>query len=112
MTIFHIILQKGINAQNIHLPLIDKNKGKGNMEKNENGFSDFNFSRGGRLNCRGEMNTDQNGGSNGNGIHGEAPSLAMVYCPSQEFRMMYSHGEALKHGTLFEELYKPLMEGR
>lgn len=34
--------------------------------------------------------------------------LAYVYAPSQKFRMLYSAADALKHGTLFEELYKPM----
>lgn len=33
--------------------------------------------------------------------------LAYVYAPDQAFRMLYSANDALKHGTLFEELYKP-----
>jgi hypothetical protein len=34
--------------------------------------------------------------------------LAYVYAPAQAFRLLYSAPEALKHGTLFEELYKPM----
>ena len=34
--------------------------------------------------------------------------LAYVYAPSQKFRMLYSANDALAHGTLFEELYKPM----
>ncbi|MBO7196363.1 MAG: spore coat associated protein CotJA [Clostridia bacterium] len=34
--------------------------------------------------------------------------LAYVYAPDQRFRMLYSANDALKHGTLFEELYKPM----
>lgn len=41
---------------------------------------------------------------------GEGVQLAMVYAPKQAFRMLYSEADALKHGTLFEELYKPLEE--
>ena len=54
---------------------------------------------------------------NENGYRREAPmkcddglSLAMVYSPYQSFRMLYSEDDALRHGTLFEELYKPLVE--
>ena len=36
--------------------------------------------------------------------------LAMVYAPMQSFRKLYSEADALRHGTLFEELYKPLEE--
>ena len=34
--------------------------------------------------------------------------LAYVYAPDQRFQMLYSANEALHHGTLFEELYKPM----
>ena len=34
--------------------------------------------------------------------------LAYVYAPTQKFCMLYSASEALNHGTLFENLYKPL----
>ena len=34
--------------------------------------------------------------------------LASVYSPMQEWRMLYSPEKALQHGTLFEELYKPI----
>lgn len=59
------------------------------MEKNENGLS--------RLFPESEMLA---------GRH----QLAMVYSPMQCWRMLYSPDEALGHGTLFEELYKPLEE--
>ena len=36
--------------------------------------------------------------------------LGMVYSPYQCWRMLYSVEDALNHGTLFEELYKPLEE--
>ncbi len=36
--------------------------------------------------------------------------LAMTYSPYQSWRMLMSSDDALKHGTLFEELYKPLLE--
>ena len=36
--------------------------------------------------------------------------LAMVYAPSQCFRLLYEPDKALMTGTLFEELYKPLGE--
>ena len=77
------------------------------MEKNENGYSDFNFSDRSRLNCRGERNPAE-----GESMGGECSkrSLAMVYSPYQCFRMTYSPENALMHGTLFEELYKPLEE--
>ncbi len=57
------------------------------MEKNENGY----------MKC---PNTPDE----------EGLQLAMVYAPMQTYRMLFSVDEALKHGTLFEELYKPLRE--
>ena len=40
-----------------------------------------------------------------------APSLAMVYCPRQCWRSLFSPEDGLKHGTLFAELALPF-EGR
>ena len=40
----------------------------------------------------------------------EGVQFAMVYAPKQAFRKLYTEAEALRHGTLFEELYKPLEE--
>ena len=40
----------------------------------------------------------------------DGAQLAMVYAPMQSFRKLYSEADALRHGTLFEELYKPLEE--
>jgi len=34
--------------------------------------------------------------------------LAYAYVPIQSWRMMYPVEDALAHGTLFEELYKPM----
>ena len=34
-------------------------------------------------------------------------SLAMVYCPDQEWRELYTEDEVLSHGTLFKELDLP-----
>ena len=79
------------------------------------------------LNCRGERSgngiTNGNGmtNENGNGSNGTRhnyscggdasclndATLAYVYAPNQHFRMLYSAADALKHATLFEELYKP-----
>lgn len=51
---------------------------------------------------------------NENGLSAIFPAtsrqLAMVYSPMQCWRMLYDSEEALKRGTLFEELYKPLEE--
>ena len=34
--------------------------------------------------------------------------LGYAYVPIQRWRMMYGTNDALSHGTLFEELYKPM----
>ena len=44
----------------------------------------------------------------GNGSCLDNMPLAYVYAPDQMFRMLYTANEALNHGTLFEELYKPM----
>ena len=41
----------------------------------------------------------------------DALQLAMVYSPYQSWRMLLSPEDALAHGTLFEELYKPFRGG-
>lgn len=68
------------------------------MEKNENGYSW----------CR-------NGNSDVSDMNDNSASmpvqLAMVYSPVQQFRGLYEPSDALAHGTLFEELYKPLERG-
>ena len=39
-------------------------------------------------------------------LHGKP--LAYAYVPIQRWRMLYAPEDALAHGTLFEELYKPM----
>ncbi len=39
----------------------------------------------------------------------EGYPLAMVYAPKQYFRKLYTPEEAMAHGTLFEELYLPIL---
>ena len=86
------------------------------MDKNENGYPAMPPSGNGNT---GGMMPPQNGGTGGNGTtqnhhcggRGDCMDnmpLAYVYAPNQFFRMLYSADEALKHGTLFEELYKPM----
>ena len=67
------------------------------MEKNENGYyTDRIEENGYNMDIRSESAPRQ---------------LAMVYSPYQCFRMLYNESDALAHGTLFEELYKPLEDG-
>ena len=93
-----------------------KQKGLKKMDKNQNGFPGSVGQS--NLPCNppnrpGANNNaaDMNGGTNGNGCGGDmldAMPLAYVYAPNQRFQMLYSAPEALRHGTLFEELYKPM----
>ncbi len=79
------------------------------MERNENGLSAPN-----------PMTDYINGRMGGNGERGMGDScrcegcrnrqLAMVYSPMQCWRRLYTPSDALMHGTLFEELYKPCEE--
>lgn len=86
------------------------------MERNENGMRVRlgGENREGRdYSCPGTGEIWQGGHQGGNGqsaCRGECSQkqLAMVYAPMQCWRMIYSPSEALRHGTLFEELYKPL----
>ena len=47
-------------------------------------------------------------GCGGRGDCLDTKPLSYVYAPDQQFRLLYSAKEALSHGTLFEELYKPM----
>ena len=89
------------------------------MEKNENGYpvaprmANENRSATDMRDQGAEMrrNADTDNrrrpcGESQNGIN--SLPLAYVYAPSQRFCMLYSAEEALKHGTLFEDLYKPM----
>ena len=93
------------------------------MDKNENGIpmpespggivggvtDDMNNGCGCQNGCNGGSG---NGGMNhscgGTGNCLDSMPLAYVYSPNQRFQMLYSANDALKHGTLFEELYKPM----
>ena len=97
------------------------------MDKNENGYP-MPDGQGGTVGgvTDGCPNTGGcNGGCGNNGTNGgnvggatnhtcggrgdclDNMPLAYVYAPDQKFRMLYSANDALAHGTLFEELYKP-----
>ena len=97
------------------------------MDKNENGYPGGSV---GGVTDQGGMNGNNgcgcgdrpnNGGTNGSvgGVTGnhscggtgnclDDMPLAYVYAPNQMFRMLYTANDAMKHGTLFEELYKPM----
>lgn len=51
---------------------------------------------------------DTSAGCGGSGDCLDSMPLAYVYAPDQRFRLLYSAADALTHGTLFEELYKPM----
>jgi len=57
---------------------------------------------------RGSDVTEIQGKNGENKVECDDIPLAYVYAPEQKFCMLYSASEALKHGTLFENLYKPL----
>ncbi len=63
------------------------------MEKNENAYP----------------TPERNAGCARNDVmkNDDGLQLAMVYSPYQSWRMLLSPDDALAHGTLFEELYKP-----
>ena len=94
------------------------------MERNENGYSAYNFSQNGtfsdRRGCSQSGGCDRRGGCGSeNGTGGmtngqcnandfENARLAMAYVPMQVWRMLYSPDSALMRGTMFEELDLPL----
>ena len=55
--------------------------------------------------CRG-MNGNMEGCGGNTVLDGFMPGY--IYAPRQKFCMLYSTRDALSHGTLFEELYKPM----
>ena len=87
------------------------------MDKNENGIPTTCRCCGNRSDnfqnaCCCNSDTTGNGGMQNHTCGGtgnclDEMKLAYVYAPDQRFQMLYSANEALRHGTLFEELYKP-----
>ena len=82
------------------------------MDKNENGFPCLKGCGCQNTVCCNSMPA-QNGSATNHACGGRGDCLdemplAYVYAPSQAFRMLYSANQALHHGTLFEELYKPM----
>ena len=83
--------------------------------QNGNGQSDATQNRGAQ-NGNGQNGRSSNGnlaegmhsGCGGRGDCLDSMPLAYVYAPDQQFRLLYSAKDALAHGTLFEELYKPM----
>lgn len=73
---------------------VKKKKGRMKMDKNQNGMPIL----------------PDMGGCESAPMLCDGVQLAMVYAPMQSFRKLYSEADALRHGTLFEELYKPLEE--
>ena len=74
------------------------------MERNENGYPGRRADLG---------NAEHSGGNNGCAQGNDTSCLdnmmpGYVYAPMQKFCMLYSAEDALRHGTLFEQLYKPL----
>ena len=74
---------------------------------NQNGNQNGNNQNGGNQNG-GVVGGIMDGGCGGRGDCIDLMPLAYVYAPDQRFRMLYSAKDALAHGTLFEELYKPM----
>lgn len=74
------------------------------MLKNENGCPCMNTAPQGARTGETAMHM----GCGGTGDCLDEKPLAYAYVPDQRFRMLYSAEQALAHGTLFEELYKPM----
>ena len=83
------------------------------MLKNENGCPCMNIPRQIEENTMPPMRggcqgVGQGGDCGGRGDCIDTMPLAYVYAPNQKFCMLYSASDALAHGTLFEQLYKPM----
>ncbi len=107
----HKILTAAENA----FSAVIKRKGMQKMERNENGIPTPSTGQGN--NVIEEFFGTQNGGcgcnntengDTGMGMMCDNQPLAYAYVPWQKWRLMYSPAAALKNGTLFEELNKPL----
>lgn len=86
-------------------------RGDGNIGGNASGNMNSNMNVGMNERSMGGNTSSNNGGCTGNNSSNcTQRHLAMVYSPYQCWRMLYSPDEALNHGCLFEELYKPLEE--
>ena len=85
----------------------------GNRGATDNGYQGderYGTQRGGE-GCSRLGRSDSNGmAMSGCGGNTALDSLmpAYVYAPTQKFAMLYRAKDALAHGTLFEELYKPM----
>ena len=73
------------------------------MERNENGYPVRDMAPQGGSTRESCQNRDT--GTTFCDLDGLMPGY--VYAPMQKFCMLYSPEEALRHGTLFEQLYKP-----
>ena len=92
--------------------------GNSNGNSGGNGGANGNGNGASGGNSNGNSGGNANGGANGNGNMNHSCGgrgdcldllpLAYVYAPDQPFRMLYTAEDALGHGTLFEELYKPM----
>ena len=76
------------------------------MERNENGYPTPRMNQGAGSRNMGGTGWGC-GGESGDASLGDKP-LAYAYVPIQRWRMLYAEECALAHGTLFEELYKPM----
>ena len=73
------------------------------MERNQNGYPTsprYECGDTRRMGCG-----EQNGCGN---MPLDSMPVGYAYVPMQKFRMLYNEENALKHGTLFEELYLPM----
>ncbi len=101
-----------VNAS--HAPCFNSPRGNGNLnmgtENNGNGDVLGTQIARPKEGCSGANNNETQGRTVGPGMENgcdEVP-LAYLYAPKQKFCMLYSAEDALKHGTLFENLYKPM----
>ena len=85
------------------------------MERNQNGYPTMPRSDGDQMRRMGCQNGCGGGYTNGCGSQRDCENMPLdsmpvgyAYGPMQKFRMLYNEENALKHGTLFEELYLPM----
>ena len=100
------------NAQNgtdhMHNNMGYMQNGTGNMNNGTQGDARGRTDTQGRTGngCSGVGGTHTNGCGGDTVLDSFMPGY--IYAPRQKFCMLYSARDALSHGTLFEELYKPM----
>ena len=78
------------------------------MERNEKGYPIASRCGDNREIPENEVRGGENCDTGGPNCDLDSLAPGYLYAPMQKFCMLYPTAEALRHGTLFEQLYKPM----